>query len=193
MPPPRKSCSTGRSAHCNHQSGRRIRPQAAARDLGHARARLRHRRVASRLSCARGAEALTDLPHGLWRFTWCCRMARPWWKPPWSAATTWPTCWPSPPCCTMPACCRADVARRLSALTPPPGRMERVGGNGEPLVVVDYAHTRMHWKMPCWPCAPWQRPRNGRLVSSSAAVAIATRQAPEMGEVAEKRCADRLW
>ena len=35
----------------------------------------------------------------------------------------------------------ADVARRLSELTPPPGRMERVGGNGEPLVVVDYAHT----------------------------------------------------
>ena len=34
-----------------------------------------------------------------------------------------------------------DVARRLSELTPPPGRMERVGGNGEPLVVVDYAHT----------------------------------------------------
>ena len=34
-----------------------------------------------------------------------------------------------------------DVALRLSELTPPPGRMERVGGNGEPLVVVDYAHT----------------------------------------------------
>ncbi|MGE5470312.1 MAG: UDP-N-acetylmuramoyl-L-alanyl-D-glutamate--2,6-diaminopimelate ligase [Bacteroidota bacterium] len=35
----------------------------------------------------------------------------------------------------------AEVVRRLSELTPPPGRMERVGGNGEPLVVVDYAHT----------------------------------------------------
>lgn len=34
-----------------------------------------------------------------------------------------------------------EVARRLSELTPPPGRMERVGGNAEPLVVVDYAHT----------------------------------------------------
>jgi UDP-N-acetylmuramoyl-L-alanyl-D-glutamate--2,6-diaminopimelate ligase len=35
----------------------------------------------------------------------------------------------------------ADIAARLSELAPPPGRMERVGGNGEPLVVIDYAHT----------------------------------------------------
>ncbi|KAB2925570.1 MAG: UDP-N-acetylmuramoyl-L-alanyl-D-glutamate--2,6-diaminopimelate ligase [Dechloromonas sp.] len=35
----------------------------------------------------------------------------------------------------------AEVVRRLAELTPPPGRMERVGGNGEPLVVVDYAHS----------------------------------------------------
>ncbi len=35
----------------------------------------------------------------------------------------------------------SEVVRRLAGLTPPPGRMERVGGNGEPLVVIDYAHT----------------------------------------------------
>ena len=29
----------------------------------------------------------------------------------------------------------------LSALTPPAGRMQRLGGDGKPLVVVDYAHT----------------------------------------------------
>ena len=29
----------------------------------------------------------------------------------------------------------------LSTLTPPPGRMQRFGGDGKPLVVVDYAHT----------------------------------------------------
>ena len=34
-----------------------------------------------------------------------------------------------------------EVARRLASLTAPAGRMERLGGNGEPLVVVDYAHT----------------------------------------------------
>lgn len=34
-----------------------------------------------------------------------------------------------------------EVVRRLAGLTPPPGRMERVGGNGEPLVVIDYAHS----------------------------------------------------
>ena len=35
----------------------------------------------------------------------------------------------------------SEVARRLSELTAPPGRLERVGGDGEPLLVVDYAHT----------------------------------------------------
>lgn len=35
----------------------------------------------------------------------------------------------------------AEVAHRLAGLTPPAGRLERLGGEGEPLVVVDYAHT----------------------------------------------------
>ncbi|MDR0576289.1 MAG: UDP-N-acetylmuramoyl-L-alanyl-D-glutamate--2,6-diaminopimelate ligase [Candidatus Accumulibacter sp.] len=34
-----------------------------------------------------------------------------------------------------------EVAARFADLPPPPGRLETVGGQGEPLVVVDYAHT----------------------------------------------------
>lgn len=34
-----------------------------------------------------------------------------------------------------------EVADRLSGLQPPPGRLEKLGGDNEPLVVVDYAHT----------------------------------------------------
>ena len=34
-----------------------------------------------------------------------------------------------------------DAARALAHITPPPGRMQTLGGNAHPLVVVDYAHT----------------------------------------------------
>lgn len=33
------------------------------------------------------------------------------------------------------------IAERLACLTPPAGRLEKIGGHNEPLVVVDYAHT----------------------------------------------------
>ncbi|MDR2208380.1 MAG: UDP-N-acetylmuramoyl-L-alanyl-D-glutamate--2,6-diaminopimelate ligase [Azoarcus sp.] len=34
-----------------------------------------------------------------------------------------------------------DIAQVAKTLTPPPGRMQLTGGNGEPMVIVDYAHT----------------------------------------------------
>ena len=34
-----------------------------------------------------------------------------------------------------------EVATRFAGLLPPPGRLEKIGGHNEPLVVVDYAHT----------------------------------------------------
>jgi len=35
----------------------------------------------------------------------------------------------------------AEAIDALATLTPPPGRMQRLGGDGKPLVVIDYAHT----------------------------------------------------
>ena len=35
----------------------------------------------------------------------------------------------------------SEIAARLEALPSPPGRLEKIGGVNEPLVVVDYAHT----------------------------------------------------
>lgn len=34
-----------------------------------------------------------------------------------------------------------DIVAALTRLTPPPGRMQALGGAGQPLVVIDYAHT----------------------------------------------------
>lgn len=58
----------------------------------------------------------------------------------------------------------AEVARRLSELTPPPGRMERVGGMGEPLVVIDYAHTPDALENALAALRDVAKPRGGRLV-----------------------------
>jgi len=58
----------------------------------------------------------------------------------------------------------AEVARRLSELTPPPGRMERVGGLGEPLVVIDYAHTPDALENALGALRDVTKPRGGSLV-----------------------------
>ena len=58
----------------------------------------------------------------------------------------------------------AEVGRRLSELQPPPGRMERLGGSGEPLVVVDYAHTPDALHNALAALRPVADARGGRLV-----------------------------
>jgi UDP-N-acetylmuramyl-tripeptide synthetase len=35
----------------------------------------------------------------------------------------------------------SEIAARFAELSPPPGRLEKLGGTNEPLIVVDYAHT----------------------------------------------------
>ena len=61
--------------------------------------------------------------------------------------------------------CRfADVAEALSALAPPQGRMQMLGGVGEPLVVVDYAHTPDALAEVLQALRPTARQREGRLI-----------------------------
>uniref|UniRef100_UPI000A87A5B8 Mur ligase family protein n=1 Tax=Ralstonia sp. RL TaxID=1839756 RepID=UPI000A87A5B8 len=85
-----------------------------------------------------------------------------------------------------------DVARRLSELTPPPGRLERVGGEGEPLVVVDYAHTPDALENALTALRAVADSRNGQLVVVFGCGGDRDKgKRPEMGAVAE-RCADRV-
>lgn len=85
-----------------------------------------------------------------------------------------------------------DVALRLSELTPPPGRMERVGGNGEPLVVVDYAHTPDALDNALAALRDVAASRSGRLsVVFGCGGDRDKGKRPQMGAVAE-RLADRV-
>jgi UDP-N-acetylmuramoyl-L-alanyl-D-glutamate--2,6-diaminopimelate ligase len=85
----------------------------------------------------------------------------------------------------------SEVARRLSELAAPPGRMERVGGDGEPLVVVDYSHTPDALENALAALRPVATSRGGKLsVVFGCGGDRDPGKRPQMGEVAE-RLADR--
>jgi UDP-N-acetylmuramoyl-L-alanyl-D-glutamate--2,6-diaminopimelate ligase len=64
-------------------------------------------------------------------------------------------------------CCGVDLeaaCRHAARLVPPPGRMQRVGGEGEaPLVIVDYAHTADAIEQALRALRPQATARGGRL------------------------------
>ncbi len=84
-----------------------------------------------------------------------------------------------------------QVAERIAALTPPPGRLERVGGEDEPLVVVDYAHTPDALENALGALRATAAARGGRLVAVFGCGGDRDKgKRPQMGAVAE-RLADR--
>jgi len=85
-----------------------------------------------------------------------------------------------------------DAVRRLASLPEVPGRMQRLGGDGAPLVVVDYAHTPDALEQVLRALRPVTEARGGRLVAVFGAGGDRDRakRAP-MGEAAS-RLADRV-
>ncbi len=58
----------------------------------------------------------------------------------------------------------APAVAALAALTPPPGRMQRVGGAGKPLAVVDYAHSPDALEQALISLRPLADAERGRLI-----------------------------
>jgi UDP-N-acetylmuramoyl-L-alanyl-D-glutamate--2,6-diaminopimelate ligase len=86
----------------------------------------------------------------------------------------------------------SEIGRRLSELTPPPGRMERLGGIGEPLVVVDYAHTPDALANALAALRPLAAVRGGKLLVVFGCGGDRDKgKRPQMGSVAEAG-ADRV-
>jgi len=86
----------------------------------------------------------------------------------------------------------AEVAGRLAGLTPPAGRLQKIGGDNEPLVVVDYAHTPDALGNALQALRPVTRARGAGLVVVFGCGGDRDRgKRPLMGEVAVRE-ADRV-
>ncbi|MDR2092653.1 MAG: UDP-N-acetylmuramoyl-L-alanyl-D-glutamate--2,6-diaminopimelate ligase [Azoarcus sp.] len=85
-----------------------------------------------------------------------------------------------------------DALRAARTLTPPPGRMQLVGGEDEPLVIVDYAHTPDALAKVLDAARDTARSRDGRLTCVFGCGGDRdTGKRPQMGEIAS-RLADRV-
>lgn len=86
----------------------------------------------------------------------------------------------------------AEVASRFADLPAPPGRLETLGGNKEPLIVVDYAHTPDALENAINALRSVATARGGRLIALFGCGGDRDRgKRPLMGEVA-RRLADRV-
>jgi UDP-N-acetylmuramoyl-L-alanyl-D-glutamate--2,6-diaminopimelate ligase len=82
----------------------------------------------------------------------------------------------------------SQLASLLDVLTPPPGRLERLGGQGEPLVVVDYAHSPDALDNALAALRQTASVRGGRLVCVFGCGGDRDRgKRPQMGEIAARR------
>jgi UDP-N-acetylmuramoyl-L-alanyl-D-glutamate--2,6-diaminopimelate ligase len=85
-----------------------------------------------------------------------------------------------------------DAAMVAEGLTPPQGRMQTLGGVGDPLVVVDYAHSPDALEQVLTAVRPTVKARNGRLVCVFGCGGDRDPgKRPLMGEVA-RRLADQV-
>jgi len=86
----------------------------------------------------------------------------------------------------------SEIAARFSELSPPPGRLEKLGGVNEPLVVVDYAHTPDALESALNALRPVAQARGARLVAIFGCGGDRDRgKRPLMGGIAA-RLADRV-
>ena len=85
-----------------------------------------------------------------------------------------------------------EVAERFATLAPPAGRLEKIGGDNEPLIVVDYSHTPDALHSALNALRPVASARGGKLIALFGCGGDRDHgKRPLMGEIAD-RLADRI-
>jgi UDP-N-acetylmuramoyl-L-alanyl-D-glutamate--2,6-diaminopimelate ligase len=80
-----------------------------------------------------------------------------------------------------------DIAEVLRGIAPPPGRMQAIGGRGQPLVVIDYAHTPDALEQALRALHGTAAARGGRLLCVFGCGGERDHgKRPQMGEIAER-------
>ena len=177
-------------AHRGHQRRRRVRPAASSTRRVARGQRRRHLRPRGRPTSARRRLAIEPAGTGaIRRDAVGKRRSRDAGRRRLQCRRTSSAC---SACCSRATCRSRQRSPRSADLVPPAGRMQRLGGDDAPLVVVDYAHTPDALEKALDGAASRRACRTASSCACSAAAATATAASGREMGASRRTLADRV-